>query len=388
MPISWDKEARFRLPVSVLDRDDGPLLSQQRVAAPAPRRLRASSPTTSAQRGCATWDAGARRPAGRRRHRGAAMSRSRVEAIANAVLYEGYALYPYRPSSVKNRRRFNFGVLAPAGRRRARGPGLPLAACAPSAWCRATRGTVLSVTRSLPAADATADRRRPAIGRSPEPWLEATERSRRRWPQTTVAASGGRAGDATRTPFALRRPRRGRRESVGRIAVRRWLPRVACRVANTTPLDAGAVAGPQRHAAARLRLDALDPVASPAATFVSLLDPPDEWREAAAGVHQHRRLAGAGRRARAARRHAGLADHPLRLSGGRRREPGRPVRRRRDRRDSHAAHPDADRRGEGRDAARRRAHAAAPRAHRGADARAHDEAARRHARRPRRPRER
>jgi hydrogenase maturation protease len=34
-------------------------------------------------------------------------------AIANAVLYEGYMLYPYRPSSVKNRQRFNFGVLYP-----------------------------------------------------------------------------------------------------------------------------------------------------------------------------------------------------------------------------------------------------------------------------------
>jgi len=36
-----------------------------------------------------------------------------VEKIANAVLYEGYLLYPYRPSSVKNRQRFNFGVLTP-----------------------------------------------------------------------------------------------------------------------------------------------------------------------------------------------------------------------------------------------------------------------------------
>lgn len=36
-----------------------------------------------------------------------------VEEIANAVLYEGYILYPYRPSALKNRRRFNFGVLAP-----------------------------------------------------------------------------------------------------------------------------------------------------------------------------------------------------------------------------------------------------------------------------------
>lgn len=41
------------------------------------------------------------------------MKLSLVENIANAVLYEGYMLYPYRPSAIKNRQRFNFGVLYP-----------------------------------------------------------------------------------------------------------------------------------------------------------------------------------------------------------------------------------------------------------------------------------
>jgi len=41
------------------------------------------------------------------------MNTRHVDAIAKAVLYEGYLLYPYRPSSVKNRQRFNFGVLYP-----------------------------------------------------------------------------------------------------------------------------------------------------------------------------------------------------------------------------------------------------------------------------------
>src|SRR6476469_10063113 len=36
-----------------------------------------------------------------------------VEKIANAVLYEGYVLYPYRPSAVKNQLRLTFGVLYP-----------------------------------------------------------------------------------------------------------------------------------------------------------------------------------------------------------------------------------------------------------------------------------
>jgi hydrogenase maturation protease len=36
-----------------------------------------------------------------------------VERIANAVLYEGYILYPYRPSAVKNQQRWNWGALCP-----------------------------------------------------------------------------------------------------------------------------------------------------------------------------------------------------------------------------------------------------------------------------------
>ena len=41
------------------------------------------------------------------------MNAKMVEEIANAVLYEGYMLYPYRASSVKNKQRWNFGVLYP-----------------------------------------------------------------------------------------------------------------------------------------------------------------------------------------------------------------------------------------------------------------------------------
>ncbi len=36
-----------------------------------------------------------------------------VEKIAAAILYEGYILYPYRPSAIKNRQRWNFGTLYP-----------------------------------------------------------------------------------------------------------------------------------------------------------------------------------------------------------------------------------------------------------------------------------
>src|SRR6185312_11990118 len=38
-----------------------------------------------------------------------------VRAVADAVLYECYVLYPYRASSQKNQSRWQFGVLMPAG---------------------------------------------------------------------------------------------------------------------------------------------------------------------------------------------------------------------------------------------------------------------------------
>ena len=41
------------------------------------------------------------------------MNRALVDTIVNAVLYEGYMLYPYRPSSTKNRQRWTFGGIYP-----------------------------------------------------------------------------------------------------------------------------------------------------------------------------------------------------------------------------------------------------------------------------------
>jgi len=41
------------------------------------------------------------------------VNRELAEKVANAVLYEGYMLYPYRPSAIKNRQRWTFGILYP-----------------------------------------------------------------------------------------------------------------------------------------------------------------------------------------------------------------------------------------------------------------------------------
>ncbi|MCU1341102.1 MAG: hypothetical protein JWN92_525 [Candidatus Acidoferrum typicum] len=52
---------------------------------------------------------------------GAVMNAALVDGIVKAVLYEGYMLYPYRPSAVKNRHRFNFGVVYPRAYSEAQG---------------------------------------------------------------------------------------------------------------------------------------------------------------------------------------------------------------------------------------------------------------------------
>src|SRR5687767_11473751 len=44
------------------------------------------------------------------------MNTEAVARVADAILYEGYLLYPYRRSALKNRRRWDFGIVYPPGR--------------------------------------------------------------------------------------------------------------------------------------------------------------------------------------------------------------------------------------------------------------------------------
>ena len=137
-PISWSQEARFRLPVEHLAGADGGVL---------PEHAPGSSSGGTCSTGCtSTRCARASRPGSRR---SSACSRRwtrkpryeparRSDRIASALLYEGYMLYPYRRSAVKNRQRFNFGVIYPEAHSRARQGAIP-ARCRPSVSCRATR---------------------------------------------------------------------------------------------------------------------------------------------------------------------------------------------------------------------------------------------------------
>ncbi|MEY9989069.1 hypothetical protein ABIE67_001101 [Streptomyces sp. V4I8] len=61
-----------------------------------------------------------------------------VSAVADAVLYEGYLLYPYRRSSAKNRVRWQFGVLFPRDWVEADGPVAPGVSGSADSWYQQT----------------------------------------------------------------------------------------------------------------------------------------------------------------------------------------------------------------------------------------------------------
>ncbi|MFF7754667.1 hypothetical protein ACFZCP_36760 [Streptomyces sp. NPDC007971] len=63
---------------------------------------------------------------------------AQVSAVADAVLYEGYLLYPYRRSSAKNRVRWQFGVLLPRDWVEADGPVTPGIAGSADSWYQQT----------------------------------------------------------------------------------------------------------------------------------------------------------------------------------------------------------------------------------------------------------
>ena len=110
-PIPWDKEARFKLPVK-LWRDmmqsyypNSAWLCLHKDAFDRLYHYKVKARYSHLGRGAGEPHSGG--------GDGDLMNLGAVEQIAKAVLYEGYMLYPYRPSSVKNQQRWNFGVLCP-----------------------------------------------------------------------------------------------------------------------------------------------------------------------------------------------------------------------------------------------------------------------------------
>jgi hypothetical protein len=106
------------------------------------------------------------------------MNLERIDQIAKAVLYEGYMLYPYRPSSVKNRQRWNFGVVYPQAYSEAQG-GEEASSMRTECLVSGNADTALAVKlRFLHLRTRSAGQSAvPALERSlPDGWQEAVER--------------------------------------------------------------------------------------------------------------------------------------------------------------------------------------------------------------------
>jgi hypothetical protein len=102
-----------------------------------------------------------------------------VEKIAAAILYEGYILYPYRPTAIKNRQRWNFGTLYPRVYAEAQRPQEPfrlVAECLVVAGANASLDLKISFLQLVPqrqiSSEGLPDLSDPSLA-----WEEAIERT-------------------------------------------------------------------------------------------------------------------------------------------------------------------------------------------------------------------
>jgi hypothetical protein len=183
--------------------------------------------------------------------------------VADAVLYEGYALYPYRASSLKNRVRFPFGCVYPPAYARAQ-TGFDRSTLFTDCLLRAGAAATLHLRlRCLVLAPR-------APGQAPGSWQETLEKS-----EDFALALGAGVSAEPFTCEGIPGVLRISRERVGPELVR-----VRVSVENTSPLPAI-----ERELALErsfLSLNLLLRVGG--GTFVSRLEPPPELAELAAGL--------------------------------------------------------------------------------------------------------
>jgi hypothetical protein len=232
------------------------------------------------------------------------MSLDDVRRVADAVLYEGYVLYPYRASAQKNRSRWQFGVLMPPAYAAA-DPSESTTAQAECVFEHAERPEINVLVRFLqvqrrtatgPEAGAPGAPRAPEAPEAPEApgvWDEAVER------EIHVAAAGAMLfGAGVREPFAVpggedreatadAQVVRTRRQLTGVVDVRAaelpgpWqAARLTIRVQNQSGTGPPALASrDQALPSALVAVHMIITVSGGA--FVSMTDPP-EWAAPAA----------------------------------------------------------------------------------------------------------
>jgi hypothetical protein len=224
-----------------------------------------------------------------------------VERIVNALLYEGYILYPYRASAVKNRQRWNFGVIYPQDYSLSQG-GAEASSMQTECLLLGDQRAKLDVKiRFLHLLARTVGAEPLEIGATiPAAWQEAVERE--------VDAPGIDLGEIVAEPrrmtFAFPAMREATPlldsggQAVGVIARRQQLIegtvevaaeragdglfKVAVRILNLTPLE-DACHKSRDEALMRSLISTHTILGVRRGEFVSLLDPPEAFREAAAG---------------------------------------------------------------------------------------------------------
>jgi hypothetical protein len=226
------------------------------------------------------------------------MSLDEVRRIADAVLYEGYILYPYRASAQKNRSRWQFGVLMP-----------PVYAAADPSEAATLQAECVFEHDGRPAVEVAIRflqvQRRHTPGAVPPEWDEAVEQE-----VAVTAASPALLGDGIVTRFSVPggeetetvsgvRVVRRREPLAGSVSVRGTpLPgpwqaaRLTVRVTNESGSAAGSGAAGSRASGSR---DEALPAALVAAhmiitvsggAFISMTDPP-EWASQEVGACQN-----------------------------------------------------------------------------------------------------
>jgi hypothetical protein len=246
------------------------------------------------------------------------VTRELVDRIAKAVLYEGYMLYPYRPSATKNRQRFNFGVVYPRVYSEQQNgadawtmqteclvKGSPETAC--QVCVRFLRLVERSIGRlrvpvddpsSIDERNLESVERLEAGGKSYAAWQEATE--------IEVEVTPVRLADLASKPlcwpfrFSSRRetePIRGAKNEILGVVVRRQeeltgqielsaaelgegVVRLTAVIANSTDID-GHEEWTREGALTRALVSAHTILEVRDGEFVSLIDPPEELRESA-----------------------------------------------------------------------------------------------------------
>jgi hypothetical protein len=196
------------------------------------------------------------------------MQQDGIKAIANAILYEGYMLYPYRPSALKNQRPgWSFGTLLPPAYVE-RTPGDSAFMEAQMLLTGADAGDLTAQIRFLQLAE-------PA-GASP---LERTVS-----PNFSVAQL---LQSKQRAEFSFADGAQARVEGLIEIAATRvagFALKLILRVSNSTQLPEPVST---RDAALKYSLIAVHAILTTSQNeFVSLLDPPDALRTEAAALRQ------------------------------------------------------------------------------------------------------